>query len=290
MKKLVSLLIAIVLLCSALVGCGYFENLLKPSEENVPTKKKVNILPSERDPMLDELELDYTDNFDEYDVEFIKTMRYEYLPGRPGYDYRPNFVDAMKCLSVETDTFYKLNIDVQSPLYFISVYENPGIGGYFLELGGIVEWVKWCKYEEYNDIPSEIDGYHLLGSYGVYDCVLEKDILNDVIYNVPCKYYVALANGYEESGNMEKYNLYETASWLDLSKLFGRTTPLTIFHTANHGYYYSYSPSYPYRNHIPGKDIYEYYIDENGVEYLNLGFSNNPKMEIQSIVDEYWQH
>ena len=264
MKKLICLLLVVVMICTVLSGCE-LSGIFGTTTSTTPKR----IEPSERDAILDELELDYTDNFDEYDIEFVKCMRVV-QHSLPGYDERPNFAWAMQKMSRETDTFYKLNIDFSNELYFISVYELNGKSlEYTLEYGGVIEWVKWCKYDNYDDIPSEVDGGALIGAYAVYDCVVEKDILNNVIYNHSCKYYVPLPQGYSKVDYIDVYNLYDLMVWADLSKIFGRTTPITILHTFNIGFFL-------------GKDIYRYSVDENGVEYLD-GAS------IQSIVDEYWK-
>ena len=272
MKKLICLLLLVVV-CIVLIGCE-FSGVQDTTTSTTPKR----IEPSERDPILDELELDYTDNFDEYDVEFIKTMRYTRWPGTSGYDKETDFQDAMRVLSAENNTLYKINVEILDVLYFIAVYENFDCEGYYyLEIGGAVERVKWCKYMDYNNIPSEIDEWRLIGSYAVYNCEVEKDILNDITYNHTCKYYVPLTDGYYAENNQSTYWLYETAVWLDLCKLFGREIPLTVLHTAKYDYFYTNLD-----NCIPGKDIYRYSVDENGVEYLD-GAS------IQSIVDEYWK-
>ena len=278
MKKLICLMLVVVFASSLLAGCEWGNtSSTMPTTTTTTTQKKIP--PSERDPMLDELDIDYTDNFDEYDIEFIKTMRYEFRPGTSGYDGKIYFQDAMRVLSVENNTFYKVNVEISNVLYFIAVYENYDCENYYiLQIGGMVEYVKWRKYTNYNDIPSEIDEWKLIGSYAVYNCEVEKDILNDVVYNHACKYYVALTDGYSPESNQTMYRLYETVVWLDLCKFFGRETPLTVFHTAKLDYFYVNWSNIC----IPGKDIYRYYVDENGVEYLG-------NIAIQFIVDEYWK-
>ena len=277
MKKLLSLVLALTVIssCLALAGCNLFGEIFGTTG----TEKRIT--PSERDPILDELELDYSEDFTEFDVEFIKTMRYQYFAGLPGYDYQPNFADAMGFLSVNDNTCYKIKVDIQNVLYFIAVYENPGKGGYFLEAGGIIEWAKWRKFSSYEEISSEIDGWNLIGSYAVHNCVVEKDILNEVVYNQSCKYYVPLTYGYSEDSYITKYDLREDAAWMDMAKLFGRSTPLTVLHTAKYEYCYN---TYDLR-WICGRDIYGYYVDENGFEYLSVENSKT----IQEIVDEYWR-
>ena len=279
MKKLICFLLLVVV-CIVLIGCE-FSGVQDTTTSTTPKR----IEPSERDSILDELELDYSNDFDEYDVEFIKMMRYETMPGLPGYDYRPNFQDAMRALSVENNTFYKIKVDISNALYFIAVYENPELGCYFGATGGLVELQKWRKYYNLEDILADIDGWNLAEYYAVYNCNVEEDILNDVVYNQFCKYYVPWFNGdLEEAG---EYALYEYMTWLDLSGHLGRNTPLTILHTAELGYYYSYCSCYEHSRckHSLGRDVYGYYMDENGLEYLSLSSSST----IQSIVDQYWK-
>ena len=302
MKKIISILLVLTIIfsCFALVGCSdieYFINsglwkdpqfwlelgymLITPDPEPVVEEKVVK--PNKRNPIVDQLEFDYSDNFDDHDIEFIKSMRYEGYPKvsiSPKYD----FFYAMSRLSREYYTFYKLNIDTQNILYYIAFYDTLDSLNYLINTGGFSERLKWIKYDNYEDIPSKIDGRELMGTYAVYNCTLEKDILNGTIYNVQGKYYVALIDGDFGIDNVSQYKIYETASWLDLSNNFGNSEVLSIFHTANLYPYYAYSADYYSKPHIPGKDIYPYYIDENGLEYL---FSSK-NLTIQSLVDQYW--
>lgn len=271
MKKLIGTLLALTIIssCFALVGCKMCEWI---SNTTVITTEK-RIPPSERDPILDELELNYSDNFNEYDIEFVKSMRVTQFQGNPGYDTNPGFEWAMSQMSTETNTFYKVNIDLSQPLYFISVYETAQQSAYFLESGGVVEWHNWHKFDDYSSIPEKIDDWTLIGSYAVYDCVVEKDILNDIVFNHSCKYYVPLTDGYSSDTVKTTYNLYETVVWADLSHFFGRSTPITVLHSFNRYYFY-------------GKDIYKYYVDNEGIEYIVLG---ETLYSIQSVVETMWK-
>ena len=284
MKKVLSLILVVCMAfsCLALSACVW-EKMWGSTTSTVSTEGTSHsaIQPSERDPVLDELDLDYSDDFDEYDIEFVKTMRYTQFPGLPGYNHTTSFIEAMNQLDRNKNTSYKMTIDTQSILYFVAVY---GEGGYyFLDLGGVVENVKWCKFSSYGDVPSEMEGKGLIGVYAVHSCVVEKDILNDVSYNNYGKYYVPLTDGYSEKDYKSQYSLSDTATWMDLRKLFGRATPLTVLHTAKSKYFYPYDLAYAC-GYVPGCDIYGYYTNEDGGEYL---FPNSD-WTIQELVDEYW--
>ena len=255
MKKLLGLILALTILssCLSLVGCNVFGELLGTTG----TEKR--IAPSERDPILDELELDYSEDFTKFDIEFIKHMYERNLRTFPpvnDYEKRPDFCNHMEQLSIESNTFYKINVDLQCDVYFIAVYGAEGT--YITQLGGCVDQVKWKKYDSYDSIPQILDGEILLSSYAVYDCVIEKDVINDVTYNYACKYYLPLIDGYYSiENNPYYYGLYDTVLWCDAYGLLGRSTPTTILHTL---FFFEDMT----------KDMYEYYVDENGVEYIVL--------------------
>ena len=267
---LFSVAIVLIAVICALTSCEAFWQ----GDKSTTTTAEKRIPPSERDPEVDQLNLDYSENFDEYDIEFIKNMRTLEFSSNPGNDPKPDFNWAMEQMSRENNTFYKVNVNLDNVLYFIAAYENTSQqSAYWLEAGGVIEWHKFCKYEDYESIPENIGDWTLIGNYAVYDCVVEKDILNNVVYNHSCKYYVPLTEGYSEAESKSTYDLYETVIWADVKHYFGRSAPITILHTFKFDYFY-------------GKDIYRYDIDENGVEYLVFSDARYP---VLSIVDEMWK-
>ena len=261
MKKLICLMLVVVFASSLLAGCEWGNtSSTMPTTTTTTTQKKIP--PSERDPILDEFVLDYTDDFDEYDVEFIKHMYERNLTSFPPvneYEKPADFCTHMLELNTEENTFYKISVDIENPIYFVAVYND--IGAYILVLGGCVDMVKWRKFNEYEDIPQSIDGEDLVGVYAVYNCVIEKDILNGVDYNYETKYYLPLTNGYEPCNLAYLYGLCESVLWIDIYKIFGRPTTTVILHTL-------------FFVEDMMKEQYEYFIDENGIEYLAMPFNN----------------
>lgn len=271
MKKITSLLISIILICSlfAFVGCD------RGNAFSGTTTTHKRIAPSERPAELDTLSLNYTDDFNKYDIEFAKGM-YERvsankrLPITYGYDSYMSFSSHMNILSKETDTFYKVNVDLEGEPYFISVYGSES-SIFLLPLYGDAENVQWHKCYKYDNIPESIDGLTLIGSYAVYDCVVEKDVLNGTVFDLACKYYLPLVNGYDENNNSFIYGLCESVLWYDAYKMLGRDTPLAIMHTV-------------FFAHVAEKDMFEYYVDKDGVEYLVM-----PYEHYKYSVDAAWR-
>ena len=263
MKKLISLLLVIIITCSALSGCDWNDILGEKQTPSITTTTQKKISPSERDPILDELELDYSDDFDEYDVEFIKHMYERNLTMFPPvneYEKAPDFCTHMSMLNVEENTFYKISVDVENILYFIAVYSND-VGVYYLHIGGCIDKVKCIKFYTYEDVTQTFDGEDLIGIYAVYNCAIEKDILNGVIFNYQTKYYLPIMNDYDPENLAYSYGLCESVLWCDIYKIFGRPNPTVILHTL-------------FFIEDMMKEQYEYFVDENGVEYLVMPFKN----------------
>ena len=258
MKKLICLLLVVVMTCTLLSGCE-LSGIFGTTTSTTPKR----IEPSERDPILDEFVLDYTDDFSESDIEFIKHMYERNLTQFPPVnemEKSPDFCSHMSQLDVNENTFYKINVDVEGKPYFIAVYGQLG-GPYYIHLGGCIDMVKWRKYSEYADIPQTLDGEDLIGVYAVYDCVVEKDVINNVVYNYTTKYYLPIMDEYSPDNLAYTYGLYDSVLWCDSYGLFGRETSVTVLHTL---YFFEDMT----------KDMYEYYIDENGIEYLVMPFKN----------------
>lgn len=206
---------------------------------------------------LRDITFDHGDNFSEDDINLVRFLHDKdcEIAGEPGMRNFGDFLD-----STYKSTFYKVKVDLKSKPYFISVYKpnNDTPVMFSLEYGGECDYLlKWYKFYDYDSIPETIDDYILIGSYAVYDCVIESDAKTGESVNRQCKYFVALTQGYSLDNNDYLYGLYDTVLYRDNSS-FANYDWLVIMHR----FYHSQTSRFNLRN------IYQYHTDENGDEYI----------------------
>ena len=196
MKKLISLLLVVVFICSALVGCD--GGSIFDKETSTTTLKWEAPEGMVETKVTDEngnlLTITHSNNFTQDDIDFVVMLH---------DNYKINAFNEPASYTLE-DIIW--NARQKSPI-FLMHFENPYI---------IVAYLKpyqksnsneynffdttkylWCKFNDSQSIPNTIGDAKLTQhSYLLYDCIVEKDIINGVAYNKKCKYYL---NYYDES-------------------------------------------------------------------------------------------
>lgn len=261
-RKTLSLIIVFGMLFAALtlIACSFNEttSTTKTMSTNTTTSIKMRPYPIQ-------FNFEYGENFTEADIEVINVLN-----DRNGVGGEPRFLnlgDVIHTLAISNGaTLYKVSVDIYEDPYFISAY-GPERGGevfvgFDIEAGCYAETFLWQKHEDYSDIPDKINDLVLYGTYAIYDCVIERDVINDIDYYYSGLYFVPLTKGFGESfdENNSNYSLCETVYYhhTENSQIteLDRYTQLIIQHSILNGY------------DSLLKDTYELCTDENGKEYF----------------------
>lgn len=148
------------------------------------------------------------DNLTNEDIYFIMEHAGNEVPICDYPTHVPNdlsgFLNYMKARNF---TYYEISVDFDAPYYYICAYIDrswfdniplnpPGSA----EAGYPAQYYVWYKFEHNEDIPEEIDNYVFRGGFVLFDCLIEKDILNNKEHNYECKFFVSLRNGYSDIG------------------------------------------------------------------------------------------
>ena len=189
MKKIICLFLVFITLSLCLVGCDW-KNIF--SQSTTTTQPKwvapegvVETTVTDNDG--NSIVIAHSDNFTQDDLDFILMLH-----------------EGKKATAMYSPASYTLGDIIWqaqngSPL-FLMHFENPFIICAYLkpygsdDNGGFsfdVSEYLWYKFYDSQAIPSEIGNTTLTGiSYLLYDCIIEKDIVNGVDYNKHCKYYL----------------------------------------------------------------------------------------------------
>ncbi len=315
MKKLISLLIVIFMICSVLTGCG-FDNVFKWMST---TKPKTQIIPN----------FEHGDNLTNEDFYFItKHLQYKGIEN-PIYpsDFSDSVDDFTKRWGTFDATIFKIKIDTTAPAYYICAYIDEDtlkampLSPFSIDYGSEIKYFVWYKFEHKNDISERIDNLVFMGAYAVYDALFEEDLLNSRKTNYACKYFVPLLDGYSdvESDLVSKYYVSEYVyikSSTDLGyedyifiphgtykQLYGKKRNLIINGDGDYCLYVLsssdiYNPNtfsfesyrkeigYLYDEMLPYLTVIENTDKNSGFKiYLNLDYFSNTKNSLLKIYD-----
>ena len=202
MKRIISLLLIVIMSCSALVGCDWkniFNKETSPEWEAPEGVVETTTTDKDGNPIT----IAHSDNFTQDDIEFV-AMRHSKKMG-------PNFgVNDVASISLgemirnAQDGFFLYLMHIENP-YIIVAYLKPNLPEYELdERNNYIfdsEKYLWYKFNTTDKIPNSIDDNKItIFSYLLYDCTITKDIGNNSECNYRCKYYL---NYYRESDNIE---------------------------------------------------------------------------------------
>ena len=256
MKRLISLLVVVFMICSALVGCKWgnvFNKKATTSHSTTVTTTesliKMPIAPS----------FECGDNFTAEDVAFVEHLGRVEGVGEPvPYD----FSEIIRMTGIST-TLCTAKIDLQSNPYFICAYarKDAHFIPFSFDEGCGVQFLIWYKFNSYEDIPKEIDNQTFLGAFAIYDAVIETDIINNKEYNRKCKYYVPLDKGVSEKGIKFQYSLYENVVLRQRCSALNSSDPMFIQNRL-------------YNKYAILVDVYGCYVDDSGTKYFVLSRTN----------------
>ena len=204
MKKLISLLLVIIFICSALAGCD--RNSIFKKKETTTTQPQweapegvVETVTIDKDG--NSITIAHSDNFTQDDIDFV-IMQHKVQIGQ-------------QVTSMEYYTLARIIRSAQngSPL-FLMHFENPYVICSYLkpdqqensvnnqgyDVLDVAKYV-WYKFYDVQSVPKTIDGMELCEhSYLLYDCTVVCDISNGVEYNRQCKYYLK----YNDESSVER--------------------------------------------------------------------------------------
>ena len=267
MKKLISLMLAIIIISSALVGCDWSSIFNENEIENsttttttttTTTKPKPQIVPN----------FEHGDNLTNEDFYFI-TECADYLYGYPRflYDNVSDKINRMQRQNFNT-TFYKISLDLTAPMHYICAYiakdfseTHTFLPPYHPEYGYEIEYFVWHKFEYGETVPEEIDNLVFVGAFAIFGGIVEKDIINNKEYNYDCRYIVSLENG------MNDINV-------DISAQYKLSKDFLYFYSTNLDGKYIYIEDYAYQSMFH-EELSTLYVDSNGEYYYPLkGFKS----------------
>ena len=247
MKKLISLLLVIIFISTALAGCDW-KSIFNKSE-NVDDITSISTTTTTTtttaNPLFPENPtIEHGDNFTYEDIEFLMHLH--------GQKMGENSEESIPC------SLYDVTLDAQrgTPLYLMK-FENPYVisgyrkpdykkpqkdenGFYYFDISQYI----WYKFDDYESITQIMEDMNLPSvSYMLFDCTVVEDVANNEEYNKHCKYY-------------QKYSFGE-----DFTKF--PSNMIVYFKNENviqdNNHYIQGSLS---------KKRYEVYIDTNGIPYL----------------------
>ena len=256
MKKLTCLLLVIIA-CSVLVGCDW-KNIFnkETSPEWEAPEGVVETTTTDKDG--NSITIAHSDNFTQDDIEFIMMFNGKMRNDRAVADMPPSYLlgDILSMGQAGEPLFL---VHFSNP-YIICAYLKPDSADYELNEFGSYKFdatkYVWYKYADSSQIAEEIDGMKLTKDvYLLYDCIIERDIVNNVEYNKNCKYYLN----------------YKSEATLNItsSDMLLYVEPQRVTNIIGDNQFIAY-PEY-------GGGVLDVYIDENAFEYIYFYYgSYNP--------------
>ena len=288
MKKLISLFLVVIFICSALVGCdwsGIFNQSENADDMTSTTTTTTSITTTKPKPQIVPT-FEHGDNLTNEDFYFI-TNKAEYFPDSYWVTIYDDFTDFLAYMQ-QRETYYEFSVDFSSAYYICAYlskdyYETSPFPfpPFSVENGYLVDEFVWYKFAQCETVPEQIDNCDFIGGFILFDCTIERDILNNKECNYKCKYYAPLENGYADIG------VDLTSKYCDVNSRILRyaedlaSTPY-IFLTSNayHNYYRSNSFVKP--------------IEHDGEMYLRVDSSSdayNPEtFSFEKHKDEIGSH
>lgn len=153
----------------------------------------------------------HSENFTEEDLKFVESLHHSvhYKNSMPFDMPIPytlgEIIDNIR--SEEESTLFLMELMVDRP-YFICKYgKNMGESPDLPDKCNVSDFI-WVKYDNSEDILPEYNGIKLQKSYILFDGVVKSDIVNDISYNKPCKYYLEFTDGEDYFNDTDKLMIY----------------------------------------------------------------------------------
>ncbi len=203
MKKRLILLIVIALACVTL-ACGLLiMNIKAPNttEKSTTTTTKIT---TTRKPIVPTFE--HGENLTDEDFYFIQYEAQNRDLGYwvPEYDDFSEFLQYMK---QPRRTYYKYSVDFGSAYYICAYLNNDffetwpfSFAPFSVDTGYDVDYFIWHKFKYGETVPKEIGNSYFVGGYILFECTIERDILNNKECHYTYKYFAPLQNGYADIG------------------------------------------------------------------------------------------
>jgi len=261
MKK-IALFLVVIICCSILVGCG-LQNIGAIISDKL-FHIEGTVLTAAETTDGDTVYITHGDNFSQDDIEFVLSLHGEKrndkipkdIPGRAGIEYVLNA--GKEGQPIFTSYF--------EDLYIICAYLKPGTMPYIPNIWGdyqfdITKYI-WFKFTDSSQMVEAINGAKWTeDAYLLYDCTLEKDVVNNVEYNKTFKCYIKYEGDYSYE--------YVTSNML---LFFNPQVLSNVLGKLKHVAFPLYTG-----------DAFGIYKDEDGVDYLRFSYS-----ESQYIFGEHY--
>ena len=205
MKRIISLLLIVIMSCSALVGCDWkdiFNKETSPEWEAPEGVVETTTTDKDGNPIT----IAHSDNFTQDDIEFVATLRAVLDVVFTPYDTPPsyNLGDIIWMVKAGGSPMFLMHFE--NP-YIICAYLKPNQNESLPNDEGIVyaditQYV-WYKFNDNNDIQQTIEGLILESKlmYLLYDCTIVRGIgENEGEYNKECKYYLI----YQDESSLDR--------------------------------------------------------------------------------------
>lgn len=260
-------MLAIIIISSALVGCDWSsifnENKIENSTTTTTTtttttKPKPQIVPN----------FEHGDNLTNEDFYFIQNIAQGQGLGYwiPAYDDFSGFLQYMK---QPQRTYYKYSADFSSA-YYICAYLSKdffetwpfSFAPFSVDDGYDVDYFIWYKFNYGETVPEETENSYFVGGFILFDCTIERDILNNEECNYKFKYFAPLENGYADIG-------------MDITAKYSRLNNYVLRYFENfdtEDYIFLTSTSYQEYHRTNG---FTSLIEHNGEMYLRVDSSSD---------------
>ncbi len=263
-KKITSILLVltIVLSCFAFVGCAWTEFINPTNNTSSSTTKKK--------PYAKDVEINNGMGFTEQDKDFVKFMYDRGVLSTPPYiEFVYTFGDFVERNVIRNNdaSFYRVDINLNQKPYFIAAYSpdsvESGLTPVFSLKEGWLGNITWHKFYDYDTIPDKIDDLVLRGVYAMYECTIQRDVMNNKEYNISATYFIPLTDGYSDAiADMNfLYGLTDSVLWYAEKQEIENHYPLFVQARINVAYTY-----------CDYKDMFGLYVDGSGVEYVMFDY------------------
>ena len=252
MKRILVLFLITTVICSMLTGCVL--NNIVAVISNILFHIDGTVLTAANTEDGETVYIMHGENFTQDDIDFVALLH-----GEKRNDKIPKDMPSRAGLE------YVLNAGKEGQPIFIASFEDSYIICAYLKIGALpyipdiwgdykfdVTKYVWYKFNNNTETPERLNGMSRTeDAYLIYDCMLEKDIVNDVEYNKACKSYIKYEGEYcydYVTSNM----LLFFASY-KLSAVLGESKHIAF-------------PIY-------SGDAFKVYTDKDGVDYLTLSYN-----------------
>ena len=261
MKKITSIILLITIISSCFVfsGCELFGGEVTTTDgeqTTTTTTTSTTTSTTTQTPLDDEpatIEFEHGDNFTEDDIEFVKMLHGQIRNDVAICDLPPQY-SLENVLSFAKNGVPLFLARFENP-YIICAYSKPDASEYECDKSGNYEFdatkYVWYKYYDSASILDRIDDMPItMDCYLLYDCVVIKDIVNDIEYNKNCKYYMQYTSEHNLELTKENMLLFDDYS----AQVSGE------------------SKFIPYAEY--GGATFEVYVDDDGTHYLYFDYES----------------